>query len=125
MRLTWLLLLFSLFLANPANPAEFNGQALYVANCANCHGLYGEGDGPIAPSLPVVLQDLRYIQARNGGKFPTKLVRELIDGRSTRATHGPEGMPVWGVFLAQDDPSEVEAKLDALVGYTRSMQNTE
>jgi mono/diheme cytochrome c family protein len=34
---------------------EFDGGGLYANHCANCHGLFGEGDGIITPSLAVVL----------------------------------------------------------------------
>lgn len=33
-------------------PVLSTGQAIYVARCASCHGVNGEGDGPVARKLP-------------------------------------------------------------------------
>ena len=40
--------------AAPADPAADPGPALYIAQCASCHGVRGEGDGFNAPFMPVV-----------------------------------------------------------------------
>jgi mono/diheme cytochrome c family protein len=109
----------------------YSGADLYQLNCANCHGVYGEGDGAVTPGLSVVLLDLRYLSERNAGAFPEDFVRSIIDGRLTRAAHGPEGMPIWGVeFTRQEGLDEtaearVAAKIDALVGYLEAMQLSE
>jgi len=105
-----------------------DGGALYMTNCSNCHGAYGEGDGIVAPDLAVVLQDLRYISERNNGKFPRQVVTEIIDGRELRLAHGPDGMPVWGsAFSRSEGYSEaaqdrVGSKIEALVDFVESMQ---
>jgi mono/diheme cytochrome c family protein len=110
-----------------ANAAEPSGAELYAQNCATCHGVYGEGDGPMAPMLSIPMQDLRYLSARNGGTFPRELVMNLIDGRDRRAAHGGE-MPVWGTeFLQQEGYSDVmEAfvaqKIAALTAFLESIQ---
>ena len=39
--------------ATPADPAADPGPALYIAQCASCHGARGEGDGFNAPFMPV------------------------------------------------------------------------
>jgi mono/diheme cytochrome c family protein len=107
--------------------ADPSGAELYAQNCATCHGVYGEGDGPMAPMLSIPMQDLRYLSARNGGTFPREVVINLIDGRDRRAAHGGE-MPVWGIeFLQQEGYSEVmEAfvaqKIAALADYLGSIQ---
>ena len=105
-----------------------DGAALYMTNCSNCHGAYGEGDGIIAPDLAVGLQDLRYISDRNNGKFPRRVVTEIIDGRELRLAHGPDGMPVWGsAFSSSEGYNEaaqdrVRSKLEALVDFVESIQ---
>lgn len=110
------------------HPPAYDGSALYLANCSNCHGLYGEGDGAVTPDLSVVLLDLRYLSARNSGSYPEAFVRDIIDGRTTRATHGPSGMPVWGAEFTRsegfDEPAlaRAQAKVDALVEFLRRMQ---
>jgi len=112
--------------ADTPPPAE--GMTLYLDHCAVCHGVYGEGDGVITPSLAVVLQDLRYLSARNNGEFPRSFIIEIVDGRAVRAAHGPEGMPVWGAEFARDEPFDaaaeqrVNAKIDAITDFLESIQ---
>jgi len=132
-----LLVLATLALAiSPASAWEdgepTSGVDLYLNNCANCHGDYGEGNGAVTPSLNVVLQDLRYLSARNDGEFPDAFVRQIIDGRETRASHGPKDMPVWGAeFMARsgydggnfaEAEARVAERIDALVAFLRQIQ---
>ena len=111
-----------------AEEIEYNGAELYQLNCANCHGVYGEGDGAVMPDLSVVLLDLRYMAQRNNGEFPTQFTFKIIDGREIRAAHGPEGMPVWGAAFSRGeglDPqaqARVDAKISALTEYLQSIQ---
>lgn len=75
-----------------------------------------------------MLLDLRYLSARNDGTFPREFVTDIIDGRATRAAHGPEGMPVWAAeFSRQEGVDEqaqarVEAKVQALVDFLEQIQ---
>jgi hypothetical protein len=114
-------------IAEPEQPV-YDGTALYLNNCANCHGVYGEGDGIVTPALSVVLLDLRYLSARNDGTFPRQFVTDIIDGRATRAAHGPEGMPVWAAEFSRqegfDEQAEarVHAKVNALVEFLEQIQ---
>jgi len=111
-----------------AEPPVYDGGELYALNCANCHGSYGEGDGAVMPDLSVVLLDLRYLAARNGGVYPVDFVRQIIDGRETRAAHGPSAMPVWGAEFARGEgtsqaaQARVESKIEAIVGFLESLQ---
>lgn len=108
--------------------AQYSGSDLYMLNCSNCHGVYGEGDGAVTPDLSVVLLDLRYLSARSDGIFPADFVREIVDGRITRSAHGPHGMPVWGAEFARSEgldeaaADRVNAKIDAVVHYLESTQ---
>ncbi|MEQ8861047.1 MAG: cytochrome D1 domain-containing protein [Pseudomonadales bacterium] len=103
------------------------GADLYARHCANCHGVYGEGDGPMAPSLSMTLNDLRYLSARNSGEYPREFVRRIIDGR---ASHGPADMPVWGAeFRSAEgddggDASEARSRqrIAALADFLESVQ---
>lgn len=106
----------------------YDGGALYAANCANCHGAFGEGDGIVTPSLAVVLLDLRYLAERNDGVFPRAFIHQVIDGRAMRAAHGPKDMPIWGAEFARSEgydaaaEARVSAKIDALITYLASIQ---
>ena len=107
------------------------GTELYLANCASCHGLYGEGDGPASMHLETELRDLRYIAQRNNGEFPRQLLIEIIDGRESRAKHGPADMPIWGdAFTAfssdvDDVQGEVSEKIAVLVEFLASIQQSQ
>jgi hypothetical protein len=107
---------------------EYTGEELFAQNCASCHGVYGEGDGPVAPALSVVMQDLRYISARNGGEFPRETIRQFIDGREFTAAHGERDMPVWGSAFRRmegdsgDADARVAARIDALVEVLERIQ---
>ena len=106
----------------------YEGSELYALNCANCHGTYGEGDGAVTPDLNVVLLDLRFLADRNGGEFPADFVVKIIDGRETRAAHGPTGMPVWGAEFARGEgtseaaEARVQQKIQAIVEFISSIQ---
>lgn len=114
-----------------ANAEDYDGAELYALNCSNCHGIYGEGDGVVSPSLSVVVQDLRYLSQRNGGTFPRAFVKQIIDGRETRAAHGPTGMPVWGAEFTRSEgvgeeaQRRVEAKIDAIADFLEEIQRSE
>ncbi len=107
---------------------EYDGPELYAMNCANCHGTYGEGDGAVTPALNVVLLDLRYLAARNDDAFPAEFVYRIVDGRETRAAHGPAGMPVWGAEFARGEGTSAAAeervgmKIQAIVDFIASIQ---
>jgi mono/diheme cytochrome c family protein len=80
------------------------GRLEYEGNCASCHGLRGKGDGPMKAHLVTAPSDLTTLTKRSGGAFPSQLVWEVIDGRTSPAIggHGTRDMPVWGwVFRSQ------------------------
>jgi mono/diheme cytochrome c family protein len=103
---------------------EYDGRNLYLGYCASCHGTNGAGDGPVAAGMAFEMQDLRTLEARNGGIFPGERVRETIDGRTLRAVHGTNDMPVWGwqFMLEEESEAHVGGRIDALVAYLRSIQ---
>lgn len=48
-------------------PDPANGEQLYVANCASCHGAKGDGDGPAAAAMnpkPARHSDAAYMSTR-------------------------------------------------------------
>lgn len=107
------------------------GLTEYEISCMPCHGLEGRGDGEKAAGLSKVPSDLTAIAKANGGVFPEKRVREMIDGRADVGAHGAREMPVWGErYRVSNDPSDTakdvdkraRALIDALVRYLRSIQ---
>jgi mono/diheme cytochrome c family protein len=117
-------------LAAAQSYTTLSGEELFQRFCAACHGTAGQGDGPVAGSLAVLVPDLTLIYRRYGNQFPAAQIRETIDGRSFVIAHGTRYMPVWGyefwVDEGADNVAEEEVKLivDRLVGYLRSIQVT-
>jgi len=107
---------------------EVAGAALYERHCASCHGLSGQGDGPLATSLTVAPADLTSLARRSGGSFDESAVMMAIDGRLLVAQHGPREMPVWGAVFAREHVGEpfaaYGATLDAsaLADHLRTLQ---
>jgi mono/diheme cytochrome c family protein len=108
---------------------KLSGMELYERLCSSCHGISGEGDGPVAPLIKTGVPDLTRIAHRDGGEFPTEDVRRTIDGRWDRRAHGARDMPVWGWQLydssSLNDAEEraiVDSMIDRLVNYLRGIQ---
>ena len=109
---------------------EHLGITEYELACMACHGVDGRGDGPLAKTLKARPADLTQISKANGGRFPSKKVAEMIDGRAAVAAHGSREMPVWGgryrAAESGDSPKMVEqrarAQIDALVKYLQTLQ---
>ncbi len=71
------------------------GKELYATNCTSCHGEKGEGDGPLASTLPVPPTDLTY-PVRSAGPKPEDTFRVL--------TVGLEGSPMPAFnYLSEED----------------------
>ena len=45
------------------------GKFEYMNSCAGCHGIDGNGKGPLADLLSVAPSDLTQLQKNNGGVF--------------------------------------------------------
>jgi mono/diheme cytochrome c family protein len=100
------------------------GRRIYLERCASCHGLTGEGDGPVAPALTTPPANLRRLSERFGNPLPEDQVARFIDGRAEVKAHGPRDMPVWGArFYAEThNESAVRARIAKLVAYLQSIQ---
>jgi hypothetical protein len=108
--------------------ADYSGGELYDQFCAACHGPDGRGDGPVAPTLNVLVPDLTRLAERNGGVFPAGDVRDVVDGRAVVVAHGPRTMPVWGYEFWIEEGADIEAEaqarelIDRLVRHVESLQ---
>ena len=107
-----------------ATSAENSGGAVFLLYCASCHGPSAKGDGPTAAAMQPKPPDLTKIAARSGGTFSDEVVFRMIDGRSPKAGHGGQGMPVWGDAFGRkgQTPEDTRRRIDAVVQYLKSIQ---
>lgn len=135
-----LLAMMSIGIALPAFPtsaAEQHELAVrdFQTYCASCHGVTGEGDGPVAPELKVSPPDLTRIADRNGGTFPGEEVYKKVFGLDMPAAHGTREMPVWGFWFSTEEIAEslntgdetppldrVDKRIRGIAAYLESIQ---
>ncbi|HVN88320.1 MAG TPA: cytochrome c [Candidatus Binataceae bacterium] len=113
------------------------GIGQYRTHCAQCHGMDGKGDGPMAAVLNVKPADLTTLAKDNGGVFPEERVLNSINGTEQVAAHGTKGepgaspMPVWGLAFrassgsgsgADFTPQEIQKKIKLIVDYIKTIQ---
>ncbi|HEY8540717.1 MAG TPA: cytochrome c [Steroidobacteraceae bacterium] len=87
-----------------------SGKELYERYCASCHGLTGQGDGPVAKALNVEVPDLTLFARRHNNYFDRDLVERIIDGRHVIGAHGTRTMPVWGEDFSRADVGNPDAE---------------
>jgi mono/diheme cytochrome c family protein len=98
-----------LLLAGAAQAREMGmGELEFRNSCAQCHGLSGKGDGPVAQYLTPPPADLTTLQKDNGGVFPVSRVYAVIDGTGAEGAHGERAMPIWGDRYAAGMSQEVD-----------------
>jgi mono/diheme cytochrome c family protein len=95
-----------------------DGAKIFRNYCASCHGINGDGNGPVAPALKTKIPRLTTLARRNHGQFPVARVRSIIAGDQVRTSHGSREMPVWGPIFHQ-----IENDQD--LGYVRLQNVTE
>lgn len=95
---TFVMIASGIFVLNSAARAQDSdpGKSEFQSSCATCHGLDGEGKGPLSTQLKVLPSDLTVLTKKNNGVFPFETVYEVIDGRKEVAAHGTRDMPIWG-----------------------------
>jgi mono/diheme cytochrome c family protein len=107
-----------------ARTTPVNGKQMYASYCAQCHGLNGKGNGPVASSMKTPPPDLTLLSKNNGGKFPGAHVSTVIES-GTIASHGTSAMPVWGPVLGNMDGGNAltkQLRITNLTHYLESMQ---
>jgi cytochrome c5 len=123
------------FAANTESKQNFDAASLYRSSCAPCHGISGDGRGPLAGSLKNKVPPLNNLADRYSDiYFPERFLIEVIDGRKNMPPHGSRGMPIWGKQFgllknpqtggedAVEDNVAARQKIEALVNYIRSIQ---
>lgn len=130
-------LLWAAMIGTPANGLAKDkvdvGKREYEANCAVCHGIKGEGDGPYTGLTEQRALNLTLLAKNNGGVFPLAWVYEVIEGERDVQAHGPRDMPIWGweykIELAEryggipfDAEFYVRARILALAEYIYRLQ---
>ncbi len=125
----WKTLLALLIIAIVSSPAFADdiaeGRQLYLRYCASCHGIDGDGNGPLAGSLTTPPPNLRQLSLRYGNPLPRDRIARFIDGRADVKAHGTRDMPVWGErFYAEPNGSEAATRerIRKLVAYLQSIQ---
>ena len=102
-----------------------DGEEIFGAYCATCHGLDGKGHGPTSPALATPPADLTLIALRNGGTFPhDRVVNFVTNGDPARPAHGSKDMPVWGpnLPLAPGADRPLSQRIEDVVWYLESLQ---
>jgi mono/diheme cytochrome c family protein len=123
-----LTLSFASSAARAEDLVQYSGAQLFQRFCASCHGIRGEGNGPVAPFFKLLPPDLTRLARRNKGDFPADKIYSIIDGRSHILPHGSREMPIWGLQFstAEDNPDKQEAQttliISRLVEHLRSIQ---
>jgi mono/diheme cytochrome c family protein len=111
------------------------GRVEYMANCAQCHGVGGKGDGVLAGYLTTPPPDLTGLAAGNGGSLPRQAVYETIAGGRRTGPHGTREMPAWGdrysveaaqaygfTYTPEEQTAFIHSRIEALIDYLETLQ---
>jgi mono/diheme cytochrome c family protein len=103
------------------------GRAAFLKYCSACHGTNGTGDGVVAGLMQPKPANLTELAKSNGGTFPAKRVRDIIDGRSFVTAHGESAMPVWGQVFTEEkaatqSDAHVRGKVQLITDYIATIQ---
>jgi mono/diheme cytochrome c family protein len=103
------------------------GKKSYMQYCATCHGPTATGDGVAASTFQNKPPDLTLLAQKNGGKFPTAEVLNIVKGNTSISAHGTKEMPVWGQILGHPlkgeyGSSRADAKLLEIANYLQTIQ---
>ena len=113
-------------------PGPQDGKALFMENCAICHGEDAKGNGAYARRMEKAPKDLTLLALRHNGTFPRAKAMSIVDGYARSDIDGP-GMPEFGALLEGDlvpfdsgdgRQTPTPRKLVALVEYLETVQQT-
>ena len=95
-------------------PSAYEGRRLYVSYCQLCHGVDGEGDGPLAKAMKISPANLKTTVRSRSDTILTKIItgegRQTITGRD-RHNLLSEAMPKWKEVFT---PSQVKSLITYL-----------
>ena len=106
-------------------PAATNGKQMYLSYCASCHGVDGQGHGPVASSLKMQPTNLTLLSKNNSGKFPDTHIAAILQYGTGIPSHGTAEMPVWGPILGKLDtanPDVKQLRIGNLIRYLETIQ---
>jgi copper transport protein len=89
------------------SPSIARGEATYLANCTECHGVTGRGDGPLAMSFSPPAADFTTVHAKL--HLDAEFFNWIKNGKP------PTAMPPWADTLSDADIWDV-------INYLRSLQ---
>lgn len=109
------------------------GKWTFADRCAVCHGVGGQGDGPMADHFTPKPSNLTSLASQNDGVYPFGRVYQVIDGRNRTAGHGTSEMPIWGShfkvealptaqILGVNEEEIVQGRILGLVYYIQTLQ---
>ena len=101
-------------------PPAYEGRRLYVSYCQLCHGIGGNGDGPLAKVMKISPADLTTTVRSRSDTILTKIItgegRQTITGRD-RHNLLSDAMPEWKEVFN-------ESQITALIAYLRFLSRT-
>ena len=108
---------------------EHPGYVFYRGYCATCHGVFADGNGPVAPLLRSSPPDLSRLAQRHGRPLPREKLIEFIAGREMARSHGNSDMPIWGQRLYEGTTTDLETVervkarvIERILDYLESIQ---
>lgn len=111
--------------------AQSVGELLFKKNCVSCHGVTGQGGGPLSAGLGTAPANLTQIAARRDGVWPMLEIMSILDGY-LKATNPRQDMPIIEDLLDNEmvefDTGNglmtlVPAKLVEVTNYLESLQD--
>jgi len=111
------------------------GRAEYMANCAQCHGIDGRGDGVIAGYMTTPPSDLTMLTRQHDGTLPRSALYATIEGGRRTGPHGTREMPSWGdrysveaaqafgfTYTPREQAAFIHRRIIALIDYIATLQ---